>query len=106
MRYAIEFLAPLYPRRRVRSTLRAASELVELLGAMNDIAVARAITADIPQGPDDDLLAAWLGARRAAQRTVAGGAGGFPARYAALARRVGFQACATAGPGNRGRAVR
>lgn len=65
LRYAIEFLAPLYPRRRVRSTLRAASELVELLGAMNDIAVARAITADIPQGPDDDLLAAWLGGRAA-----------------------------------------
>ena len=63
MRYALEFLAPLYPAKALRRYLNAATELQELLGAMNDIAVAEAIMAEQPRLGSDALIRGWFGGR-------------------------------------------
>ena len=63
LRYALEFLAPLYPAKALRRYLNAATELQELLGAMNDIAVAEAIMAEQPRLGSDALIRGWFGGR-------------------------------------------
>lgn len=64
LRYALEFLAPLYPAKRLRRYLNAATELQELLGAMNDIAVAEALIAEHPRLASDTLILGWFGGRQ------------------------------------------
>jgi inorganic triphosphatase YgiF len=64
LRYALEFMAPLYPAKALRRYLKAATELQELLGAMNDIAVAEAIIAEQPRLGSDTLILGWFGGRR------------------------------------------
>jgi inorganic triphosphatase YgiF len=60
LRYALEFMAPLYPRKAVRRHVAAAGEIQELLGAMNDIAVAGSLIAEHRRLGHDDLLRGWL----------------------------------------------
>ena len=59
LRYSLEFMAPLYPRKAVRCYLDAVSDLLELLGSMNDIVVAQQYIASQRSKPDP-LLSGWL----------------------------------------------
>lgn len=60
LRYALEFFAPLYPGETLRSYHVAASRLQELLGRLNDLAVADELVGQaLPHGAGDDIRA-WL----------------------------------------------
>lgn len=61
LRYAVEFLSPLYPDRKVRPFLKQLKALQEIFGDMNDAAMAEALFRD-PAGP----AATDIGAARAA----------------------------------------
>ena len=68
LRYGIEFLAPLYPRKPVKAAVGACKDLQELLGDVNDAAVtpalAEQLTEDRPElAPAMGELAAWAGNR-------------------------------------------
>lgn len=65
LRYALEFLAPFYSRKALRPYLASVSELQELLGAINDIAVAEAHIAGLPRLESDTLIRGWLDGQRA-----------------------------------------
>lgn len=67
LRYALEFMAPLYSSKALRPYLRPAAEIQELLGAMNDIVIAEAHIADHPSLASDTLIRGWLGSQRAHQ---------------------------------------
>jgi triphosphatase len=47
LRYAVEFFGSLFPKRRVRKYLKRISEVQDVLGEMNDAAVARALVRQI-----------------------------------------------------------
>jgi triphosphatase len=63
LRYALEFMAPLYPRKAVRRYVTAAGEMQELLGALNDTVVAEALVAEHRHLGHAGLLAGWLRGR-------------------------------------------
>ncbi|HEX5803325.1 MAG TPA: CHAD domain-containing protein [Azospira sp.] len=65
LRYALEFLAPLYRRAAVRGYLRAAAEMQESLGKLNDIHVARTLVAGARPPGRLDLLNGWLDGQEA-----------------------------------------
>lgn len=74
LRYALEFFGPLYSRKRGRRFLNNMAEIQELLGAMNDIAMARDLLAEpavasrrFRQG---DIVTAWLDGRLALLRQL------------------------------------
>ena len=75
LRYTAEFLAPLYPRRKVKHYVRQLRRLQEHLGAINDIAHVRATMATLLRETDNKrtspgeryaagLVAGWYRARR------------------------------------------
>lgn len=74
LRYALEFMAPLYPHHKLRLYLAAAGEMQELLGEMNDIAVAESLLADQRRLDRDDLLQGWLRGRATLLRGLLPGA--------------------------------
>jgi inorganic triphosphatase YgiF len=77
MRYTSEFFAPLFPRKSVRSTLEALAALQDILGQLNDIAVAaQRLTSGMSDGPVTEtdggrswaagLVAGWHAGRKPA----------------------------------------
>ncbi|MBI2307626.1 MAG: CYTH and CHAD domain-containing protein [Rhodocyclales bacterium] len=65
LRYALECLAPLYRRRRLRRYQAATAELQALLGALNDIHVAGTLVVGYRLRSGGDLLGGWFGGRSA-----------------------------------------
>lgn len=65
LRYAAEFFAPLFPRKRARNYRRALAVLQEELGLWNDAAVAARLAGEIA-GPESAVAAAFSGAAAAA----------------------------------------
>lgn len=65
LRYALEFCAPLFHRKRLRRYLSAAAEMQEVLGDMNDLAVTSGILGDLKGGGNDPLLTGWFEGRAA-----------------------------------------
>lgn len=68
LRYAVEFLQSLYPRRAVRHYLGSLAELQEILGRLNDAAVTDRLIASLaPLGPDAahgaGMVQGWTRAR-------------------------------------------
>jgi triphosphatase len=63
LRYAIEFFAPLFPARRLQRYQQSAAGLLDLLGRMNDFAVAEHLVAEALPGHHSDLVRAWLAGR-------------------------------------------
>lgn len=68
LRYATEFFAPLFPRKRSRAYQRALADLQQVLGQYNDAAVAPRLCAGIagPAAPATAAMAAWSAAGAAA----------------------------------------
>jgi len=63
LRYALEFLAPLFPARGMQRYLQSATGLLDLLGRMNDLTVAGLLVDEALPGHDSDLVRAWLAGR-------------------------------------------
>ncbi|WP_291995745.1 CYTH and CHAD domain-containing protein [Candidatus Accumulibacter sp. ACC003] len=63
LRYALEFLAPLFPARGMQRYLQSATGLLDLLGRMNDFSVAEQLVDEALPGHDSDLARAWLAGR-------------------------------------------
>lgn len=63
LRYALEFMTPLFPARRMQRYHESAAGLLDLLGRMNDIAVAEQLTLQAVPGHHSDLVRAWLAGR-------------------------------------------
>ncbi|MCE9524359.1 MAG: CYTH and CHAD domain-containing protein [Alphaproteobacteria bacterium] len=59
-RYAVDFFSSLYPRRAIKRYLKRLSELQDVLGAMNDAAVARTLVRDILVAQGDGGSAASI----------------------------------------------
>lgn len=59
LRYALDFLASLFPAKRVQPYSRALAAAQDLLGRMNDLATAQRLLAGAPQA-GLDALPAWL----------------------------------------------
>jgi inorganic triphosphatase YgiF len=69
LRYATEFFAPLFPKKRTRSYRKALAALQEELGAWNDAAVAARLAGEFagPQSPAAAAFSGWAAARGAAR---------------------------------------
>jgi inorganic triphosphatase YgiF len=69
LRYAAEFFASLYPRKKARAYRKALAALQEELGAWNDAAVGARVAAQIagPQSPPAAALEGWAAARGASR---------------------------------------
>jgi triphosphatase len=67
LRYATEFFASLYPKKKTRAYCKALATLQEELGAWNDAAVAARLAADLtaPQSPAAAAFGGWAAARGA-----------------------------------------
>ena len=63
LRYALEFFAPLFPARRMQRYHQSAAGLLDLLGRMNDIAVAEQLAVQALPGHHSDLIRGWLAGR-------------------------------------------
>ncbi|MCM8613731.1 CHAD domain-containing protein [Accumulibacter sp.] len=63
LRYALEFFAPLFPGDLLREYHLAASGLQEMLGQLNDLAVARELIEEALPGARGDRVRCWLEAR-------------------------------------------
>ncbi|MCM8595448.1 CYTH and CHAD domain-containing protein [Accumulibacter sp.] len=63
LRYALEFFAPLFPARRMQRYHQSAAGLLDLLGRMNDMAVAEQLVVQALPGHHSDLVRAWLAGR-------------------------------------------
>jgi CHAD domain-containing protein len=63
LRYALEFFAPLFPARRMQRYHQSAAGLLDLLGRMNDIAVAEQLAAQALPDQQSDLIRGWLAGR-------------------------------------------
>ena len=65
LRYATEFFAPLFPGRRTRAYRKALAELQDVLGKLNDAAVAAALAAELgdPASPGAAMFAGWAAAQ-------------------------------------------
>jgi len=63
LRYALEFFAPLFPARRMQRYHQSAAGLLDLLGRMNDIAVAEQHAVQALPGQQSDLIRGWLAGR-------------------------------------------
>ena len=55
LRYAAEFFAPLYPARAVTPFLKRLSRMQDILGLLQDVAVARSILARLVEEPEESL---------------------------------------------------
>jgi inorganic triphosphatase YgiF len=69
LRYATEFFAPLFPKKRTRSYRKALAALQDELGAWNDAAVAARLAGELagPQSPAAAAFGGWAAARGAAR---------------------------------------
>ena len=69
LRYAAEFFASLYSRKKTRAYRKALAALQEELGAWNDAAVAARVAAEItgPQSPAAAAFEGWAAARGASR---------------------------------------
>ncbi|MEO8751928.1 MAG: CYTH and CHAD domain-containing protein [Casimicrobiaceae bacterium] len=69
LRYATEFFAPLFTKKRTRSYRKALAALQEELGAWNDAAVAARLAGELagPQAPAASAFSGWAAARAAAR---------------------------------------
>ncbi|WP_313950625.1 CHAD domain-containing protein [Accumulibacter sp.] len=63
LRYALEFLAPLFPARSMQRYLQSATGLLDLLGRMNDLVVAEQLVVQALPGRHSELVRAWLAGR-------------------------------------------
>jgi len=63
LRYALEFFAPLFPARRLQQYHQSAAGLLDLLGRMNDTAVAEPLIVLAVPGHHSDLVRGWLAGR-------------------------------------------
>jgi CHAD domain-containing protein len=63
LRYALEFFAPLFPARRMQRYQQSATGLLDLLGRMNDIAVAEQLAIQALPSHQSDLVLGWLAGR-------------------------------------------
>jgi CHAD domain-containing protein len=68
LRYAIEFLGPIYPKKKVKGLVRTLKELQEVFGSLNDLAMAKQLFEGVNAPCSDDPAAqravGWvLGAR-------------------------------------------
>ncbi|MCC6198104.1 MAG: CHAD domain-containing protein [Burkholderiales bacterium] len=72
LRYATEFYAPLFPRKRTRAYRKALAALQEELGGWNDAAVAARVAAELagPQSPAAAAFDGWAAARGAIRGDV------------------------------------
>jgi inorganic triphosphatase YgiF len=69
VRYAAEFFAPLFPRRRTRAYIEALADLQDALGEYNDAVTAAARAGELAGAADGAAAAAlcgWMASRRAA----------------------------------------
>jgi triphosphatase len=60
LRYALEFFAPLFPADRLRAYHVSASDLQEMLGRLNDLAVAAELTEEALPGEQGAVIHCWL----------------------------------------------
>ena len=60
LRYALEFFAPLFPGAALRDYHVAASGLQEMLGNLNDLAVATELTAEALPDQHGEAIRCWL----------------------------------------------
>jgi CHAD domain-containing protein len=60
LRYALEFFAPLFPGDSLRDYHQSASGLQEMLGRLNDLAVASELTAEALPASQGEALCCWL----------------------------------------------
>jgi inorganic triphosphatase YgiF len=62
LRYAVEFFAGLYPRKRACPYLAALAALQDVLGALNDAAVAQRLLAELaaPRGQAAGIVGGWM----------------------------------------------
>jgi CHAD domain-containing protein len=60
LRYALEFFAPLFPGQTLRDYHVAASGLQEMLGSLNDLAVAAELTAEALPDEAGEAIRRWL----------------------------------------------
>jgi triphosphatase len=60
LRYALEFFAPLFPAERLRDYHLSASGLQEMLGRLNDLAVAGELTEEALPGEPGEVIHCWL----------------------------------------------
>ena len=69
LRYATEFFAPLFPKKRTRSYRKALSVLQDELGAWNDAAVAARLAGELAgaQSPAAAAFSGWAAARATAR---------------------------------------
>jgi inorganic triphosphatase YgiF len=69
LRYATEFFATLFPRRRTRAYRAALAELQEILGVLNDATVAADLAAEVagPRAAATATLRGWAAAQSAAR---------------------------------------
>ena len=76
LRYATEFFAALFPRRRTRAYRAALARLQEILGTLNDAAVAAELAARVagPEAPATATLQGWAAAQSAARAEALGAA--------------------------------
>jgi inorganic triphosphatase YgiF len=72
LRYAAEFFAGLYPRKRARPYLAALAALQDVLGALNDAAVTQRLLAELPapRGQAAGIVGGWMA--RAGRERLAG----------------------------------
>jgi CHAD domain-containing protein len=61
LRYAADFFAPLFARRRSRAYLETLSELQDVLGQFNDAATASALATELARAKDETAAAAIRG---------------------------------------------
>lgn len=89
LRYATEFFAPLFPRKRTRKYRRALTVLQDELGAWNDAAVAARLAAELAgaQSPAAAAFSGWAAARGVERAAALAAAwGGFTATRVFWAR--------------------
>ena len=60
LRYALEFFAPLFPGECLREYHRSASGLQEMLGRLNDLAVATELSDEGLPGEQGETIRRWL----------------------------------------------
>jgi CHAD domain-containing protein len=58
LRYSVEFFASLYPARRVKPFRARLSQMQDILGLLQDVAVARSTLKQLVEGPPDSLFTA------------------------------------------------
>lgn len=63
LRYALEFFASLLPAQRLERYLSRVTPLLDLLGRLNDLAVAEQLIVSTSDDPPSDLVRGWLAGR-------------------------------------------